>query len=316
MQTYIGDLISNAREDTRNADDIPTTTNAVGIQTASFLRYANWAQQRLQGRISKVYPFAFEAQQTINLVASQASYAIPDHVYLGTRIRKVEYSPTGLTTDFRPLPPSDPYNTYNRTGQPCCYHRRDGNVILEPTPAQSVGSIRVTFERTLDRLDIRRGVISSRTLTTTQMTALTIDVSSDDTAAFAAPVSKYLCVNDANGNVTMYNIPFTSYDSATGIVTLPAFTFASGETAAVGSYVTIGKYTTTHSKLCEDAERYLTEYINRRIFKREGSEQAGPIDADLADMETEIVSSYKVADKDIKEIPITDYSYFDLTLDS
>lgn len=312
MQTYIEDIISNARVDTRNADDIPTTTNQVGITTPSFLRYANWAQQRLQGRISKVYPFVFEAQKEIDMVASQASYSIPDHVYLGTRIRKVEYSHSGVSADYYPITPTNPYNTYNRTGVPCAYHRRDGFIILEPAPIASIGKIRVTYERTLDRLDIRRGTITARTIAGGQITALTIDIATDDETAINSPISKYFCVNDENGNVTMYNVPYTSYNSGTGVFTMSPYTYLSGETAEVGSYITIGKYTTTHSKLVEDAERYLTEYISRRVFKRESSADAAAIEAELIDIENEIISSYKVADKDVKPIPLVDYSYFDM----
>lgn len=312
MQTYIGDIISNSREDTRNSDDIPTSTNQVGILTASFLRYANWAQQRLQGRISKVYPFVFESQKEIDMVAGQASYSISDHVYLGTRIRKVEYSHSGNVQDYYPIPPTNPYNTYNRQGVPCSYHRRDGYIILEPTPSGAVGKIRVTYERTLDRLDIRRGTITSRTIASGQITALSISTSDDDATFIQAPISKYICVNDADGNVTMYNIPYSSYDSGTGAFTMSAHTYASGETAAVGSYITVGRYTTTHSKLPEEAERYITEYISKRIFKRESSADAAQIEQELVDIENEIISSYKVADKDIKPIPMVDYSYFDI----
>lgn len=313
MQTYIGDILTNARRDSRNADDIPSSTNLVGIQTEDFLRYANWAQQRLQGRISKVYPYVFEAQKEISMVANQASYSITDNVYLNTRIRKVEYSRSGNSTDYYPLTPNNPYYTYNGTGVPSRYHRRDGYIIVEPTPNSSAGTIRVTYERALDRLDIRRGVVTAVTLSSTQLTALTIDTASDDTTALAAPISKYLCINDANGNVKMYNVPFTSYASGTGIFTLSAFTFASGESAAIGDYVTLGRYTTTHSKLCEDAERYLTEYVNRRIFKRDSSSDAADVDTELNDIEQELITSYKIADKDIKEVPIADYSWFNVT---
>lgn len=315
MQTYVGDIIQNARYDTRNADDIPTSTNAVGIETKDFLRYANYAQQRLQGRISKVYPVMFEAQQEISIVAGTAAYSINDNVYLGTRIRKVEYSWSGNAADYYPLPPSSPYNTYNSSGRPCVYHRRDGYIVLEPIPSQSTGTIRVTYERTLDRLDVRRGRINGTP------SGAVIDLthssygapSTADEALFTA--GTYVCVCDHYGNPLLYNGVISSYNSSTDALTLAANVstyLPSGGTLAGldNGYITLGKYTTTHSKLSDEAERYLTEYTTRRIFKRESSDDSVGIDAELEPIEQELINSYKIADKDVKEIPIVDHTFF------
>jgi hypothetical protein len=317
MQTYIGDIVTNARLDTQNQDDIPTSTNQVGIETKDFLRYANYAQQRLQGRISKVYPYAFEATIEIAMVADQASYSIADHVYLGTRIRKVEYSPTSAAKDYYPLPPTNPYNTYNGAGMPCAYHRRDGNIIVEPIPSTAQGSIRVTYERTLDKLALRRGRINGTPSgAVIDLTHSTFGApSTSDEALFVA--GTYICVSDHYGTPLLYNGIISSYNAGTDDLTLAANVstyLPTGGTLAglADGYITLGKYTTTHSKLPEDAERYLTEYANRRVFKRELSSATGGIDADLVDIENELVSSYKVADKDVKPIPISDYSYFDI----
>ena len=317
MQTYVGDIISNARLDTRNADDIPTSTNQVGIETAAFLRFVNFAQQRLQGRISKVYPVLFEAVQEIDIVDGQAQYSINDNVYLGTRIRKVEYSFSGSTQDYRPLPPTNPYNTYNSPGRPCAYHRRDGYIILEPTPSGSTGTIRVTYERTLDRLDVRRGRINGTP------SGAVIDLthstyggpSTADEALFVA--GTYVCACDHYGTPILYNGIISSYNSSTDALTLAANVdtyLVEGKTLAdlADGYITLGKYTTTHSKLTDEAERYLTEYCSRRIFKRESSDDATAIDAELEPIEQELIVSYKIADKDVKPIPISDYSYFQI----
>ena len=316
MQNYIGDIITNARLDTQNADDIPTSTNQVGIETKDFLRYANYAQQRLQGKISKVYPSAFIAEIEIAIVAAQASYSIADHVYLGTRIIKVEYSPTSAVKDYYPLPPTNPYNTYNGSGMPCAYHRRDGYIIVEPIPATAQGSIRVTYERTLDKLELRRGRINGTPSgAVIDLTHSTYGApTAADEALFVA--GTYICVSDHYGAPLLYNGIISSYVAGTDALTLSANVstyLPSGGTLAglADGYITLGKYTTTHSKLPEDAERYLTEYANRRVGKRELSAGTAGIDAELTDIEQEIVSSYKMADKDVKPIPIADYSYFD-----
>lgn len=315
MQAYVGDIIQNARLDTRNADDIPTSTNQVGIETKDFLRFTNYAQQRLQGRISKVYPVMFEAQQEISIVAGTAAYSINDNVYLGTRIRKVEYSHSGQVADYYPLPPSDPYNTYNSSGRPCVYHRRDGYIVLEPIPSESTGTIRVTYERTLDRLDVRRGRVNGAPSgAVIDLTHSTYGApSTDDEALFVS--GQYVCVSDYYGTPMLYNGVISSYNASTDALTLAASVstyLVPGYSLAnlTDGFITLGKYTTTHSKLSDEAERYLTEYTTRRIFKRESSDDAVAIDAELEPIEQELINSYKIADKDVKPIPITDYSYF------
>ena len=309
MDIYVGDLITDCRSDTQNGDDIPTSSTSVGIPDRDFLRYLNFAQQRLEGKINKKYPFAFMTHSIISVIAGQAKYTIPDNVSLNTKVIVVEFSRTGLEKDYRRLTPGNRYaRTYQAAATPVSYHRSDGAIELEPPPSSSGGTIRVFFIRALDKMELRRGVVDSVTINgSNQVTALSLDPASDDETELVKISTQYVCINDKYGNVKAYNIPVSGYNTANGNFTLVGTPqLAVGESIANGDYVTVGRYTTTHSKLRFECERYLVEYCNRRVKKRDSSQDVPDIDVELKDIEKDIVENYQVPDLDVKPIPIID----------
>lgn len=321
MLTSLTDIISGIRRDTLNADDVPTSTNAVGVETKDFVRHANYAQQMLQSRISKVVRSAFLAVAEIDIVADQAEYTIPDNVFLGTRIFSVRYSRTGDTADYLRLEPRNPYDTYSGGGAPTSYFRRNGKVVLQPIPAEASGSIEVVYERTLDRMDIRRGRVNGTPSgTTIDLTHSSFGSPDSEAETLLAIPGTYVCVSDVDGNVMLRNAVISSYNSGTDAIT----TAASVSTYLVGSYtlssladgyLTIGKYTSTHSGLDDVCEPFITSYVAEKIFKREASGIVVDETEDRKEMLQDIISAYKQADKDVYRIPILDYEWLDMSFD-
>ncbi len=300
---YIGDLITEVRRDTRN-EDIPTNGSEVGIATNDFLRYLNYAQEKCQAVAISAKSTKFQTVKEISLTSGTDLYSIPDRVYLEEHILNVEVSSSGLARDYVEIRERPLSQRSDLPGLPTFYIRRGGSIVLCPVYDSSGGKARVTYDRAVDVLDTRRGTISSHTASATELTALSLDTTSDDADALA--LAQYLCINDAFGNVTMYNIPITGYDSSTGVVTIKdgAFTFADGETIANGSYVTIGQYTTTHCKLNDLCERYLAQYAEYKIFKRDSSSDATGAREDMRETLQEIATSYKETPRDEIEITI------------
>ena len=307
---YTGELVSDSRRDTNNSD----YTDVSGIPTKDFVRFLNYAQSRIFSLILNEHPNTYSFEKEISIIAGQQDYSIPDNVHLGERISLVEYSLTGLSQDYHRLPEQGILMKRNYPNdRPASYLRRNGLISLQPPPTSSQGKIRVTYERGMDSLDIRRGKISASTVSGGGvLSALTLDTSSvlsiDQNDLIAA---EYLCVNDRNGNPLAYNIPVNGYNTGTGVVTLVGTpTLQSGESVPVGAYVTIGKYTTTHSKLNNICERYLIEYCNQVIFSKDAAtaSKASSLARRLLDIEAEIIASYQVPDKDAKEIQITNSS--------
>ncbi len=303
MQRYIGDLLDAVRRDSHNVTWSEGDAGRRGTTQRDLVRFANWAQQRAQGRISKKHNFYFEvAPREIDVVAGTEAYSVDDNVYLGSRYRKVEYSRNGGDRDYQRLRPYNPYVTFNASGIPNYYTRRGQSIVLLPPPSASGGKLRVTYERTLDHLALRAGQIQGVTLSSGQITALSIDVDTDGDDVVELDTAQFVCICNAYGEVQMYNVPITSYDSATGIVTLSAYTYADGETAAVGDYVTVGKWTTTHSSLVDDFERYISEYVSRRLHAKASSADYFDVGKEFEDMESELIDSLIIPDKDVARL--------------
>lgn len=299
------------RERTRNlnfsidSDGNPTE----GITNNLLLHYMNESQDHLQAAILSVYPNEFVDSQTFNITGSTEDYTIsPKRLFINNKIISVKYSSSGREEDYVVLDQRQNRDRKSYTGYPEFYIRQGNTIKLNPIPQSTQGTVRVDFYKELDDLDIRRGQVTARTLTATQLTALTLDTANDDPTALSD--ADYICVNDRYGVVKMYNIPITSYSSTTGVVTLSAFTFASGETVAVGDYVTVGKYTTTQSKLMDNCERYILMYAQKRMLTTDESNTSLEEDVELKTIEQDIINSFADESRDIKYIPIIDYDIF------
>lgn len=300
---YVGDLITEVRRDTRNSD-IPTSTEEVGIVTNDFLRYINFAQEKCQSVAISFKSTKFQNVVEISLVSGTQQYTIPDRVYLEEHILNMEYSNSGLARDYYEIREKATSYRNDQSGTPYYYIRRGSSFLLCPIYNSSGAKVRVTYDRAVDSLDTRRGTILSHTASATALTALSLSTTGDDTDAMA--LAQYLCVNDAFGNVTMYNIPITGYDSTTGVVSIlgGSFTFTAGESVTDGSYVTIGQYTTTHCKLNALCERYLAQYAEYKIFRRDSSSDQQEAKNDMKETLKEIGLSYQETPRDEAEIQI------------
>lgn len=303
---YVGDLIEEVRRDTRN-EDIPTSDEQVGIATNDFLRYANFALEKAFAIILATKPTAYEASSVIDLVVGQMEYTIPDRVYLNESIKDVKYSDSGEERDYQEIREISLSRRSDKDGIVQNYIRHAGKLVLTPKNTKSGAKVKVVYDRQPDSLDTRRGVISGHSIFNGQLEAagFTLDTSTADAEALAR--AQYLCVNDSFGNVTMYNIPIDSYDSTTGIITLRDgvnYTFADGESMADGDYVTVGEYTTTHCKLNSIVERYIAQYVEYRIFRRDSADDAKASKADMDETLAELRAAYADVPKDEVDIQI------------
>ncbi len=137
MFRYIGDIIAEERNDTRNND-----TDA--ISDAQILTYNQQAQDRLYGLITLSYNYAFEEVIEIAIESGENTYVVPDNLAFGSRINQVEYSHTGQDKDYRDLPITPyRYQRHTGSGRPKFYRRRHNRIVVEPTPDVDSGKLRV-----------------------------------------------------------------------------------------------------------------------------------------------------------------------------
>jgi len=305
-------LITAARVVSRNAANADGTYS---ITDNEVLQYLNDAQDRLQNLISAQKNVAkiFVTQQLISIVANQEAYSITDRVLMNKQIESVEFSSTGNLSDYVRL---EKLNFFNRDTNPSSYPwgyiKRGGQILLQPTPSISVGTLRVTYERDLDDLDIPRGVISTVTSgTSTQFATFTLDTTADayESTTPGWSNTQYCSVVDAFGNRKCFNILSGGYNTGTNIFTPSPtpFVYATGDSAlAVGDVAVFGKYTTTFSQLPDSCERYLIHYAATELFHKDSSEDYNREAEILSKMETDILKALSSQTSEVQFIPQAD----------
>ncbi|MBR9701026.1 hypothetical protein GOV11_04130 [Candidatus Woesearchaeota archaeon] len=303
---YLQLLIDQSRRATDNTD----FSDSTGISTEEFIQYMNDAQNRMQSLIVQVNADLFQAEAIIDAIQKQEAFDIPSDAFLGNRLDLVEFSSTGQDSDYVQLKQGRlPERFSGVASTPAFYIRRSGAILIQPQSDDLTGTIRMTYVKKLPILDIRRGKVGSSTVTSTQLTALTLDSTFliDKTSL---EESNFLTIVDKNGIVKMDGIGFTEINETSGVVTLDgSHTFDSGQTFAVGDFVVRGLDATTHSELPDITERYLLEYTNNRILNRDSSNDVGTQTPLLAEIEREIIETFSEPDGDVDYVTILDDQY-------
>lgn len=301
-------LITDIRRISRNGLNPDGTAS---IPDEEILQYLNDAQDRLQGLISstKGIDKIFSTQGILSIVGLQEAYSIPDRLYMNKSVDLVEFSYTGLAADYIPLSKLNLFNrNTNQDNYPTGYFKRGGQIYLVPMPASSTGTVRVTYERTVDDLDKRRGGVQSVAgLTSTGFTSLVVDGTADETSNPSLSSIDYICIVDKDGNRKAYNIPVASYIAGTNTLTPAAgYTFQPGETIAAGDFIVFGKYHTTHSQLPEEAESYLIHYAVESILHKDSSDDVVVQNAKLKGLEEAFISGLTSQTSEVQRIPQLD----------
>lgn len=304
MDSYIGDIITIQRHDTRNTD-VAAHSDSV------LLRYNQYAQNRLYGLISYQYNYAFEYEYEVAISANENTYTVNDNVAFGSRIVRVEYSPDGSGTGYKPLlPVPTRYDRFYGGSRPIYYRRRGKDVVIEPTPVVAQGKLKITYERALDYPALRVGRINGTPSNSViDLTHSSGAPSTENEALFLENV--YVCVSDPFGTPLLYNGIISSYNSSSDELTLKEDVsnyLVDGVALSdlADSYITLGKYTTTHSKLPNEAEGYFLEWVNRKLHSVDSSNQFEDTDKMLKEISDTIVASYRRPDKELKRIPMAD----------
>jgi len=296
-------LISQSRRATENEE----FSDSAGLSTEEFIQYANDAQDDLQAGISAVSPEIFMIQTSITAISGQEAYSIPSDAFLGTRIDLLEYSPSGDDNDYYQVKQGRlPERLTGVETTPSFYIIRGTSFLAQPRPGDTTGLFRLTYQRRLPRLEIRQGQVLTATLATDSITSLVLDTTQGigDTEL---EEENFLTVVDKNGTVKMQDIEFTDVDASTGVVTIAAgFTFDSGETIAVGDYVVRGGFSTSHSQLPPNCERYIVSYINWKILKRDSSNDSQEQGVELQVLKKSIIDSFAEPDNDVDYITVLD----------
>lgn len=300
-------LISASRKATENQE----FTATAGIQDDEFLEYLNNGQEEIHSILQSTFPSIITAYKEQRAVVNQEAYTIPRDLYMGTRIDQIEYSASGLSTDYWLLKKGQLKERLNtQAGNPAFYIRRGNEILIQPKPQQS-GTIRWSYQRAIPKLDVRRGTVFSVTLDTTNktITSLTFDPSVYLDAAGLIEEGK-ITIIDSNGVVQMRDIPISNVDQNTGVATVEAgFVFETGENISIGNFGCRGGFSSTNSQLPDLTEKYLLEYCNARILIRDSQTDAQEVSQILLKVQETLRLAYSEPDNDPDRIPLLDMQF-------
>lgn len=297
---YVGDIIRLARETTGNANFTQDSSGNIteGISNDLALAFLNDALAFIQGRIIAVYTAAWVEENIQSCVADQEAYSINDNVFLNNKFLSIELSSNGDLENYYPLAPASLFQRDTSSGRPCQYIRRNGELLLNPIPDSSNYSLRVNYQRTIDRLDIRRGQITSE-----NGTSITLDNDAYlDSVALGR--AQYVGIVSSLGVVANRNILVTSYDATTRVITIPSTTIGD----VTGYFVVCGKYRTTHlqADVPERIEDYLRMALEHKLYKVDSSLDQINQREDVSTCISDIVDNFSEMTEDIQDIPIAD----------
>lgn len=298
---YIGADIKLARQFCDASDwsrDGTTGNPNEGITDDLLLSFANDAQDYLQGVILSTFPDEFTDSEVQNLAANVEEYTPVGNLYIGRKFITVRISRTGLTQDYRVIPQKTMLERDTQPGFPQFYIARSGKILIDPIYQGGTAKVEMNYYRELDNLSTRRGKITAANGTT----SITVDVNEGTFDTYQLANADYICVNDRYGVVKAYNLQVASFTPGTGVILVTATTFS----AVAGDYVTVGRYTTTHSKLSEHCHRYIRVYIQKRTLSKDSSVDAITESKELSDIEDEIKESYENISEDVMQPPIID----------
>ena len=302
------DLITAARSLSRNSANPDGTYS---VPDSEILQYLNDGQDRIQNLISATKNIAkiFVKEAIIPIIAGQAEYSVPDRVLLNKQIEYVEFSATGQTQDYIRLEKLNFFNrdTYPST-YPMGYFKRGNQILIQPTPSTTQGSLRINFEREIYDLDVIRsqvnGTPSGTSIVLDAVGGTLITTASEAMLTLGAKV----CITKGDGTPLLTNGVVASYVAGTKTLTLAAnvstYLVGSATLADLASqYFTIGAYTTPFSALPDNCERYLIHYAVAELFHRDSSNDYSKEMGVVAMMEEDIIKTMAAQTGEIQFTP-------------
>lgn len=299
-------LIQRIRRETRNENNSNTVASD-SLSDEEFIDALNDAQERLQSLISGVYSVFFERQVTIPVVNGQSEYVIDDNVYLGNRIVEIKYTATNDERDFYELENRDIKEIDHREGLPCAYVRTAKTVILYPVPNRSNSKMKVTYEKTLPKLDKKRGVIASGTQS---VGVINIVITTPDSFLEDIFIGEKVTIVNEDGEVTANKLKVTGYNSGTKTLSFEEQDYTFGTEIQVGYSVLLGGDSVNVSELPDICERYLIAYGMWQILNRDDLKLAGRAKERVGLIEDDIINSFAEESRDVKYIPIYNKEFY------
>ena len=285
--------VYNLKQWTRNIDQINQSGDRQpGVNESLLLFYLNEGKDNLQRAVANARQGMFLAFVTKQISARALEFDIPEEALSGNRIIRLDYAVTNDNSLFYQLKSANINSWDYAEGDPELYCLVGSKITTFPIP--SSGYYRFCIQRRDDELDVRRGQIDAagEILSAGNLTEIQLTSSVDSINSTALGLAEYVCVSDYAGTVKAYNIPVESWNATTKKITVRQPYPWTAATIAAGDYITIGKNSTTHSKLAKEFEQYYVEWAKMRLRGWDASDQQFDGVTTLQTLRAEIIDSY------------------------
>lgn len=274
-------LVTELRNSTDNVE-------ANGIKDAELVAYLNYGQKLIQNIIFKVNPKAdIFKKKVLYTYSASGEYELPNDIFAENAISQVEYLLNGR---YLPISRIDEMEKSSS----CGYYTENKTVIIGGYQNYDV---RITCFRELPRMDKRWGKVSVAT------PGVSLVLTGNDTNA--PTVDDYISVVDKFGAQILQGVFIDTYTGATWSTT----NALTGVTSA--HYVCMGKNSVNASELPVACETYLLDYARQRIYTRNNYEDANKQVYFTDSQRADISDLFKNNQKDVMNLPITDFDSFD-----
>lgn len=263
-------LINEARSSTNNQLQIETLTDILMFQ------YINRIQSYIQDRI-----FALGIKNKFNVVPYDLTltpgvteYDLPYDIYAANSVNNVFVVYNNATrTKLIPMNQLSEKSVTNEFG----YVLRNNKIII-PQFLQNTYGIRILYNRKCPDLGDRLGKVVAKTATTLELDVTPTTVVTD--------YQDFISTVNINGAISRHDIRVTSQAGDT-------LTVDDTTDVAIGDYVVLGYYSSTHSELIDPCEKILLTGLEKLIMARLSSvdiEISSAIDGDMLSSTLELVS--------------------------
>lgn len=275
-----------------------------GVPQDVFVQHFNDAQDALTKNVVNLKTKFFKKTLEVPVVPGQAVYPWPSDCYIRA-LETLQWSNTRSGVYYQNLQKLvTKEKVTNQTGYPFGYIPE--NAGIEVVPPINNGTLYLTYEKVIPRLQKRAGTVTAVTTTLGQITALTV--------ATTAPYDEaqinddyYLCVVDKFGVVKAKNILYTSVSG--GVFTLSPFTLGAGESVSVGDSILVGDNTCNVPEWPNICESYLRKYVVYQAKYGDSSKWSQEAKQDMIAEFDLLSTSFAMLSEDITDIPMTSLDY-------
>jgi hypothetical protein len=243
----------------------------------------NRSQNNVYHAITQVDNPAYIREYITDVFAGQQAYDIPYDVFMAIRIMDVRFLWGNTAYQFVTLKQGMIQDRFDYPiNIPDMYCIRDGEILISPTPnITKPASLIINYQRRMRTVDIRRGLVASRTvLPYTFLLDFTATSQKDaqmrEYADSQLDKVDFCCLVDRFGDPVVNGIPLNGYNVVTQVLTAdPNYIMPPTELTALDAliaagdpvYVVRGKYASTHSELDIQCEDYFIEYTIKRMLR-------------------------------------------------